>query len=209
MKKGIIFDLDGTLWDSTKQVVKAFNEVLAPYQKQITEEIIAGFMGKTLDEIAKNIFPDLEPSESLKLLKACCDQEQIYLEQHGGILYPHLETCLARLKEDYHLYIVSNCQDGYIQAFLDYHQLHAYFEDFEMAGRTGKCKGENIKLVIQRQQLDWAVYVGDTQSDLDGADLAQIPFIWASYGFGQVSRTVPTLKTFEELPQRIDELLEK
>ena len=209
MKKGIIFDLDGTLWDSTKQVVKAFNEVLSPYQKQVTEEMIAGFMGKTLDEIAKNIFPDLETSESLKLLKACCAQEEIYLAQHGGTLYPHLETCLSQLKQDYHLYIVSNCQDGYIQTFLDYHKLHHYFEDFEMAGRTGRCKGENIILVMKRQQLDWAVYVGDTQSDLDAADLAHIPFIWASYGFGKVNRPVPTLQAFQELPQRVDELLTK
>ena len=38
-----------------------------------------------------------------------------------------------------------------------------YFEDFECAGNTGKPKGENNKLVIERNNLKSPVYVGDTQ----------------------------------------------
>ena len=62
------------------------------------------------------------------------------------------------------------------------------FEDFECAGNTGKPKGENNKLVIERNNLKSPVYVGDTQGDLQSAIDANIPFVFAEYGFGNVDR---------------------
>ncbi|MGN1126718.1 MAG: HAD family hydrolase, partial [Ruminococcus sp.] len=56
MKKyGIIFDLDGTLWNTTSTIVPVWNEVLKSHKeidRQITEEEMYSYMGKTLDEIA-------------------------------------------------------------------------------------------------------------------------------------------------------------
>ena len=53
----------------------------------------------------------------MRLMDECCEQENIYLAEHGGILYPKLEETLQKLSEKYPLFIVSNCQDGYIQSF--------------------------------------------------------------------------------------------
>jgi len=100
------------------------------------------------------------------------------------------------LKKSYTLYIVSNCQDGYIQAFLNYHKMWDYFEDFECSGKTSRFKGENIKLIIDRNNLDKAIYVGDTQGDLNAANLALIPFVYASYGFGVIDRDAISIRDF-------------
>lgn len=67
---------------------------------------------------------------------------------------------MDRLSDTYDLFIVSNCQDGYIESFYEYHKLERYFKDYENPGRTGLSKGENIKLVIDRNNLDAPVYVG-------------------------------------------------
>lgn len=145
---GIIFDLDVTLWDASKQVVPAWNRVLDLYpqlQKHITETDMRGFMGKTLDSIARLMFPNMNENERMQILQECCQGEQVYLREHGGTLYPNLEKTLMLLQDKYKLFIVSNCQDGYVQAFLDYHGFGQYFTDFEMSGRTGQIKGENIK----------------------------------------------------------------
>ena len=107
----------------------------------------------------------------------------------------------------YALIIVSNCQDGYIQDFLDFADMRGLFGDFESAGGTGLSKGENIKLVIERNSIDKAVYVGDTQGDLDSADFAGIPFIRAAYGFGQMNRPVPEIREFCELPEKAAEII--
>nr|WP_303244165.1 HAD family hydrolase [uncultured Cellulosilyticum sp.] len=210
MKKGIIFDLDGTLWDSSKQVVEAWNRALAKHpelKKQISLKEIQGFMGRTMPQIAALMFPDMAEEKRAAILDECCDEEQVYLLKHGGILYPYLEEVLGRLKDKYGLYIVSNSQDGYVQAFLEYHHMSSYFEDYEMAGRTGKCKGENIKLVMERNNLEQAVYMGDTQGDLDAADLAGIPFILADYGFGSVDRKTYTVEKFSDLEELIGHIL--
>ena len=75
------------------------------------------------------------------------------------------------------------------------------FDDFEYIGRTGKTKGENIREIIRRNQLDRAAYVGNTQKNLDSADIAGIPFIFAAYGFGKVDRETALINSFAELPE--------
>lgn len=186
---GIIFDLDGTLWDSSKQVVPAWNRVLDLYpqlHKHITETDMRGFMGKTLETIAGLMFPDMNENERMIILRECCREEQVYLQAHGGTLYPDLEKSLMLLQDKYKLFIVSNCQDGYVQTFLDYYGFGRYFTDFEMSGRTGQIKGENVKSVIARNHLTKAVYVGDTLGDKEAASYAGVPFIYAKYGFGNL-----------------------
>lgn len=200
--KGIIFDLDGTLWDASAQVVPAWNNVLKRHSeldKQITIDDMRGFMGKRIEVIAEIIFPRMDYEKRNKILEACCNEEQIYLREHGGILYPKLEDTLKLLAQDYSLYIVSNCQDGYVQAFLDYHKLWSYFKDIEMSGRTGKCKGENIKIIIERNEICNSVYVGDTNNDLEGAEYAGIPFIYAAYGFGQLNNVKHSINNISDI----------
>ena len=157
IKKGIIFDLDGTLWDTSEKVMPAWNIVLKRYpelNKQITQEEMNSFFGKTIDEIAKMMLPDTEEQKRLDIMKECCREEQEYLSKYGGVLYPGLEKTLQELNKKYSLYIVSNCQDGYLQTFLNFHKLNSYFADFEMSGRTGMKKAENIKEIIKRNALD-------------------------------------------------------
>ncbi|OOM80159.1 HAD family hydrolase [Clostridium sp. BL-8] len=209
-KKGIIFDLDGTLWNASTQVVPAWNIVLnrhSELDKQITINDMKGFMGKTINVIAEIMFPEMDLEKSVEILKECCNEEQRYLRKHGGILYPKLNETLKLLSENYSLYIVSNCQDGYVQAFLDYHKLWSYFKDIEMSGRTGKSKGENIKIIIERNKLNESVYVGDTNGDLEGANYAGIPFIYAEYGFGQLDNMKYSINNIFDINRIVGSIL--
>lgn len=202
MNYGIIFDLDGTLWDSSEQVAVSWSEALArrpETDRQVTGEDMRGFMGKTMETIAALMLPELEPSLRIEIMHECERVEQKYLEKHGGVLFPDLEKELERLSESFKLFIVSNCQSGYIETFLEYHKLGKYFTDFECPGGTGLAKAENIRIVMERNGLDKAVYVGDTQGDLDASDSAGVPFIHAAYGFGSVDRDVPAVKSFSEV----------
>jgi phosphoglycolate phosphatase len=185
----IIFDLDGTLWDSTEGIVKSWNHILKESDEvnlELTEKDIRGVMGLQIEEIGKRFFPGLSKELQDKLMTDCCEYECDYLNEHGGTLYDGLEDTLKHLSESYNLFIVSNCQCGYIETFFEYHKLGKYFIDYENPGRTGLSKGENIKLVIERNNLRNPVYVGDTAGDCKAARLAGIPFIYASYGFGKV-----------------------
>ena len=210
MKKAVIFDLDGTLWDSSKSCAESWNIVLEKHSdiaRRITVEDMHGFMGKTLDVIAAMALPDVPEPRRMEIMRECVRFEQEYIAQHGGVLYPKLRETLELIRRDYLLIIVSNCQDGYIQCFLEYSGMGDLFDDFESAGGTGLSKGENIRLVIRRNAVDSAVYVGDTQGDLDSADFAAVPFIRAAYGFGSMNREVPEIGALAELPQVVKRII--
>ncbi len=210
IKKGIIFDLDGTLWDTSEKVMPAWNIVLKRYpelNKQITQEEMNSFFGKTIDEIAKMMLPDTEEQKRLDIMKECCREEQEYLSKYGGVLYPGLEKTLQELNKKYSLYIVSNCQDGYLQTFLNFHKLNSYFADFEMSGRTGMKKAENIKEIIKRNALDKAIYIGDTTDDRSAAEGAGIPFVFADYGFGTVNDTKYSISKIGDLVVTADDAM--
>ena len=198
----IIFDLDGTIWDPIDTVLSAWNSVIRKsnlISSEFTRKDFEGTMGLQMNEISRKLFPDLNDTERQNIVKELCEVEQSLLEKNGGVLYHNVENVLKELSQKYKLYIVSNCQDGYIEAFYKSHRLDKYFIDFENPGRTGLSKGENINLVIERNSLSKPVYVGDTQGDLEAARFAKIPFIYAEYGFGQVSEYDMKIKSFEEL----------
>jgi len=199
---GIIFDLDGTLWDSTNEICYTWSQVLLKYsdiKADITVESLYSCMGLQMEEIASRLFPQLDKKMQLELLHECCDFENVYLAEHGATLYPQLEDTIAKLAENHKLFIVSNCQDGYIQSFFTAHNLKKYFVDFESAGKTGLSKGDNNKLVIERNQLKNAIYVGDTLGDAKSAIDANIPFVYARYGFGNVDKYDYVIDDFSEL----------
>lgn len=203
MKKGIIFDLDGTLWDSSQAVVNSWNEALEKFTTEpyrVTPEMMHGYMGRTMEEIAYEFFSGETKERALELLSICTDYENEYIERHGGILFDGLEETLKELHGEYFLAIVSNCQEGYIEAFLKHHGLGQYFDDTENYGRTGKDKDVNIRLVAERNHLDAAVYVGDIMSDYKSTVKAGFPFIHAAYGFGTVPEGTPGISDIRELP---------
>ena len=209
MKKGIIFDMDGTLWDSSENVAISWTEKVRELGydfPDITQQDVMGVMGLTMDRIADILFGSLPLEERREHLDRCCDNEQQYLLRHGGVLYPDLEKTLIRLKKKYHLYIVSNCQSGYIETFLEHYGFGEYFDDIECYGNNLKGKGSNIALIVSRNGLDRAWYVGDIQGDYDSTMEAGIDFIHAAYGFGTIDQPVPELERFSDLPGLMKEL---
>lgn len=211
MKTGLIFDMDGTLWDSSENVAASWTEKMHELgydRPDITREDIMNVMGLTMDRIADKIFGDLPKDERVDILDKCCRYENEYLRKNGGVLYPDLEKTLLRLKEKYRLYIVSNCQKGYIEAFLDYFGFWKYFDDIECYGNNLKEKGDNIALLAKRNSLERAFYIGDIQGDYDATMKAGLEFIHAAYGFGKIEQTVPELMNFYELPEMLESLIQ-
>jgi len=209
MKTALIFDMDGTLWDSSENVAAAWSERISqlyPERKAVSKSDIMGVMGLTMDRIADKLFGDLPESERYDLLDKCGNYENEFLRKHGGMLYPDLEKTLAKLREKYPLYIVSNCQSGYIEAFLEFYGFGKYFEDIECYGNNLKEKSDNIALIMERNNIDDAYYIGDIQGDCDSAEKAGAKFIHARYGFGKIDHPVPELEKFSDLPELMDSI---
>ena len=210
MKKGILFDLDGTLWDSSKQVTDSWNRTIREKTNRTEQFTVAdmhNFMGRTLEAIAALMFPDLPDEERIAILRLCSkDEIDCLTNSEAGdypALYPDEQAIIRELAQEYTLGIVSNCQVGYIETYLNQIEFADAFTDIECAGRTGKSKGENIRLVMERQGITDCVYVGDTQGDADAAKTAGVRFIHAAYGFGQVDACDAVLEDIRRLPQTV------
>lgn len=203
----ILFDLDGTLWDSVDGICTAWNRGLADHGVDfvLTRERLLGEMGKLLPDIAASLLPDMDAEARTAVLEDCCVVENAHLAEHGGVLYPELEATLAKLAERAPLAIVSNCQGGYIESFFAAHGLGKYFADYENPGRTGLPKADNIRLVVERNGWKNPIYVGDTQGDCSAAAAAGVPFVFASYGFGSAEGDFPRLERFADLPELLEQ----
>lgn len=205
-KKGIIFDLDGTLWDACAGIAASWDEYVRLYEPEwyakgvrVKEETVRAACGKTMDIFTAMLLHQLPPEEQRRLYEPCCTYEVGYLKVHGAGVYPGVQETLRELAREYALYIVSNCQEGYIQAFTFWSGLEDVIADTEDYGSTGKMKAENIRLLMERNGLKEAIYVGDTQGDYESALQAGIPFVFAAYGFGQVDASVPCVNSIREL----------
>ncbi|MBQ8288203.1 MAG: HAD family hydrolase [Clostridia bacterium] len=209
MKKAILFDLDGTLWDSGETVLPAWNRVLAEVgvRPPVIMDELNSFMGLGPQDLADKFLPMLsDPAERLALFTRCFDAEVEAIRKEGARLYEGVIEMLHALKvQGCFLAVVSNCKDGYIQAFLDYYCLHEIFTDFESAGATGLTKGENIALVLSRNGFaaEDALYVGDTVWDMEASMKAGVDFLHAAYGFGSVPEGMPAVSSPREIPAKV------
>lgn len=172
----------------------------------MTLEEVRSYMGKTVEEIAAAALPTVPEEQRVAIFNQCCIEELPWLTEHPGTIYPQVPQVLRQLAQNHPLYIVSNCQDGYIQTFLQVSSLGDGFVDFTCSGMTGLGKGSNIRLLMEKHQITRAVYVGDTQGDYNACQKAQVPFIHASYGMGTVEQPVPYINCFAELPAALERL---
>lgn len=186
---GILFDLDGTLWNATEAIAVSWQIALedAPdIPRPPTVQELEGVMGMDARQLMATLFPQITPERGAELFQRCCQVENDYLLHHGGKLYEGIEELLQSLQGRAVTAIVSNCNIEYAPCFLQAHDMGKYFTDWECSGRTGLPKGDNIRLVVERNRLQSPVYIGDTILDYEAARSAGVPFIHAAYGFGQV-----------------------
>lgn len=185
----IILDVDGTIWNTTGIVADAWNLAFDKYFPQVphvTAEILKDQFGKPMDVIADNLFPMLSKDEKKLLMEKCCEMEQAALmENTKDIAYDGVIETIKKLSQKIPVFIVSNCQSGYIEVVMEKNGIAEYIKDFECFGNTGLLKDQNIRLIIERNNLKAAAYVGDTQGDYEACKKAGVPFIWAAYGFGR------------------------
>lgn len=185
----LILDIDGTIWNTTNIVAEAWNiaiDNLFPQVPHVSGKILQGQFGKTMKVIADNLFCGLNDDEKQILMNECCNQEQKALHfNNKNITYPNVVETIRIISEKVPVFIVSNCQKGYIEVVLEKNKIEKYITDSECYGNNGKNKDENISLICKRNNLCSPVYVGDTQGDYDACKKAGINFIWASYGFGK------------------------
>lgn len=208
-KQGILFDLDGTLWEVIDATYESANEVAQKHNlKEITKQTVCNTFGLNSKDSAKSYFPYLEIEEAEAMLNEISSVNIKRLEKYGGNVYKNVESTLNKLMENYEIYIVSNTgHKAYIEAFLESSGLGKYFKDYIAASEQNLSKCDAIKKVITEYELTKYVYVGDTKKDLEASISAEVPFIQAKYGFGEDLKTKYCIDDISELPIVVQKIL--
>ena len=203
--ESLIFDIDGTLWDSRVLVAEGYNlqlqeEGLAQFRTD--PETLKALFGKVMTDIADALFPTLPAQERYPLMERCMARENRYLHENPcQVGYPGIRETLETLSRNHRLFIVSNSQCGYPEVCMEKLGIRELISGHLCFGDTQAPKGETIRILMERHGITSAAYIGDTQGDADAARDAGIPFVWASYGFGEASGWIAKADTPADLTE--------
>ena len=201
--ESLIFDIDGTLWDSRALVAEGYNIQLRAEGYDhlcVDAERLKALFGKVMTDIADAMLHTVPKPERYGLMQRCMDTENAYLRQNPcHIGYPQVKETIAKLAENHRIFIVSNSQCGYPEVCIDKLGLTPYISGHMCFGDTGTSKGKTIRTLMAKHNITSAAYIGDTQGDYEATVEAEIPFIWCSFGFGTPERYDAKVDAFTEL----------
>ena len=201
--ESLIFDIDGTLWDSRALVAEGYNIQLKAEGLDhlcTNAEVLRPLFGKVMTEIGDVLFASIPLPERYALMERCMETENRYLyENECNIGYPGVKETIAELAKKYRLFIVSNSQCGYPELCMEKLGLTPYIQGHLCFGDTGTSKGKTIRKLMQTHNIENCAYIGDTQGDYEATVEADVPFIWATYGFGTPDGYAAKIDAFADL----------
>jgi phosphoglycolate phosphatase len=200
MIESVIFDLDGTLVDSVEGIEFALKEAIQlslPDQKfQIND--LGKRLGPPIYQIIKQILPNI-PSDVIKKIE---QQFRIIYDNDGWKktrLFDTMEyTLIGLLNNKISMFVVTNKPSMPTSMILTMTGLTPYLTDFlspDFDGIKSYNKIALVNMLIEKHGLNRnnTLMVGDTVSDAQSAQLCDVAFIFAGYGYGHIS-------SFEDYP---------
>lgn len=188
MPKAILFDLDGTITDSGKGIIKSAAYALEHYHIPVPDAAtMRAFVGPPLrDTFYKFGVPAELCDEAVEKYR----EHYIPVGIYENFPYPGIENVLAKLKkQNCKLYIATSKPEWMAVDVLTRFHFEGYFDIIAGATMDGSrdTKSDVIAyLLAQTGNISDAVMVGDTEFDVIGAAAHNIPCIGVSWGYGSV-----------------------
>jgi len=194
-KKLIIFDLDGTLIDSSPDLALAINHMLKSIGREtFSTDTIHYWVGNGAETLVKRalsgsatIDETLDPIMWKEALKIFLDFYAKNLAV-ATVTYPHVSETLKRLKElGYRLAIVTNKPFPFVEPILNALGLMENFELILGGDSLDKKKPDPLPLLHVCKELNISVeesiMVGDSKNDIQAANACNMQSIGLTYGY--------------------------
>ncbi len=211
MKKAIIFDMDGTLFQTNLILEPALAETFdvlrakGLWQGETPIEKYREIMGVPLPIVWETLCPMhtlaiREESDALFLVKLI---ERI--RNGWGALYPNAEQTLATLAENYELYIASNGLTEYLQAIVETYQLERFIKGtYSIQSISSGHKSDLVKKVIEENAIEYGAVVGDRSSDIQAAHDNQLLSVGVRFDFAQETELQKADIVIDDLKSLLD-----
>jgi len=184
--KAIIFDLDGTLLDTGRGIVKCVASTLYKIGLAVpNEEICKTFVGPPLKKRFLELFKvdEKTANDFVKFFREEYAMGYIFLAER----YPGMDECLASLHERLPLAVATNKREDLAIKLL---------EQFEMASYFDAICGSDVASTMTKEQTianaakqlgvkpTDCLMVGDSSNDAEAAGRLGMPFVGVTYGYG-------------------------
>lgn len=196
----VIFDIDGTLWDASAASAAGWNDALAGLgvDRVLSAADIRSVTGQPYEVCVDILLPGLQTSYP-GLFQALNDHEMAAIKARGGGFFPGALAAVRELSANFRVFLVSNCQQWYLDLFLGFSGLGPVLAGSDCHGKSGLPKGAMLRRMKNVHSLRSPAYIGDTAGDREAAAKAGVEFIHAAWGFGGPERGVKTVSSFAEL----------
>jgi phosphoglycolate phosphatase len=171
--KALIFDLDGTIWDSYPCYGAALNST-EKFKNRNTVELLK--RGENIVALIKTA--EVSRSHFTKL----CTEHISELK-----LFPGVIDGLKQLKkEKVPMGVATNLPQWLVEPILQHTGVSGFFSAYAFAARKPNPSGlQNVLKQLGTSVSKESFFVGDTESDAGAANAAGVLFAWAEYGYGQ------------------------
>lgn len=192
----IVFDWDGTLFDSVGQIVASLKFAAQQFDQFLTDEAAKSIIGLGLPEVAQVLFPNV-PELHTDILKSYGDHYVAHSK--GDQWFAGISEMLYDLKaQNIQLAVATGKSRKGLDRVLGQTQSHDLFTVTRAASET-KSKPDPLMLaeILQHTgvEADRAIMVGDTSYDLEMAQNMDMPRVGVSYGV----HSVEVLRRFNPL----------
>ena len=200
-KKYILFDLDGTLTDSSEGITKCVQHALNRLGiKENDQAMLRRFIGPPLDESFEKFYGfDKETA-----LKAVDYYRERYSDTgiYENVLFDGIDKLLADLKNDGYIVALATCKpEMYVPRILKHFNIDGYFDvavGSELEGGERRHKNQVIDEVFVRlaaagladtgslsETKSQSIMIGDRKDDILGAKASGIDSMGVRYGFAE------------------------
>lgn len=188
MRKGILFDLDGTLTDSGEGIINCAIVALRHFSVPIpSREELRVFVGPPLGETFVRFgIPEERVQEAIDVYRS----RYIPIGKYENTPYPGIRELLEKLRSDgFLLYVATSKPEQTSVDILEHFDLAKYFNKICGASMdlSRSSKEAVIAYLLETAPADSLIMVGDTKFDVIGAAAHGIPTIGVSWGYGTVS----------------------
>jgi phosphoglycolate phosphatase len=181
----IAFDVDGTLFDTKKEIISALNVVLKRRGvEEVAKEEENKFVGPSFHDTLQ-IYRYLTYDDAGKITLEFREEYKKHISESKA--FTGLEETMKILRKNkIHVCIATNKPNFQVKTLMAKNNLYQYIETVKSNDNTGKSKSEMLKEIKEEiPSEDFYYMVGDTMGDLQAANEAGYLFIEASYGYGE------------------------
>lgn len=193
MKKSVIFDMDGTLFQTEKILEESLNQTLSYldelqiYYIDNPIEKYKELMGVPLDKVWKDLLNN-PLDENIQKANQIFQKSLIYcIQSDKGMLYEDVEEVLEYIKsKKYDIFIASNGDVEYLKAIYEKYHLGQHIKNvYSINEIESSSKVDLIRHIIKEENTNPVFIVGDRMSDFQAGQENDIKVIGCRFYFSK------------------------